>query len=1088
MVADVDGELASWARVGNMSLDPDGADLAGAIGGNTNRAGVRTTDTIDQTGEYFTFDLRRKATYGMGLIDVNDTDGIGKADTFCDGSGSYAQGYKWSQWLHSSHGYAWTLYGENPQFSYKQAWSGSNADKFHTNEEHATLLADGNVKFRVGIDENSFIHCDYYDVSDSRWVRFSQSGYPVAEGSEFALGLKFADNNGRLFSEPKIHEREPEAPVMYFRYIESGDGNYHYPLFATEEEAKYYHKVMTGHADGVAHTHVYPDDPTNTTWYMPDNGQMAGVNAPYNMVFDGQTVLFTEITSLTDSDLAPSPFSGPDYTFAEGDTVAIQVSPQDVGYTTSVSGLPQGLSFTGGFAIQGTTRHVYGDQTYPITVTKTNSYGSSQGTFDLTITDDVSQNAISGMTIYGQNPITQSPDTVHHYSGAVNLDVDLSLDAGTEIIWTQHNSSPVGGVGQYLQIGIADAGVDKMTTQLGNNTQDWQVKATIWTGTLNHNYAAGWTDSSSSSYSGSNDNIQWKLAFPADNGPIELYRDGVLVRTSSANFSGSQTLTVGVPVNYTTTTRMPAFTRADINYTGDPPAGFTQEHGSMDDPTTLGDGGVVSLDQVLPVGKRLLVNKSWIETNVLPYCTDPLQKAYIGVPSPSANWNSVDLHVDFDAVMRWEGQSSNAHKTTIADGSDIVARHESNIGSATNAHYHYAIEWDGTNLTVLRDTDISKFSNEHDKYQFQSYSCYENYAEQSGDLPLVMATKTGGTMTLTMSGISLVDIPAAPVSNLTPWTKALDFSGSSERAQQVSTSSSVNPLMMNGQGTTVLEPISAGDTSSDGAARPWATACVFRYDGNNSNQHIWNQGEGVGGDNIYLRMSANGYLYFGWGRDGSGINECSLGGSLSTSLWWGVYVAHNGTRLNSSNATAANLADCFDIYLMRLNDAGTEWTTRLGTLTDAEGNRSIASNWHQTGYRMDRANTGALTLGGRGANRSFHGKVASMVVTTLKRGVAMPAKAEAEMMITDPKRWEDDYRVGQTVRVSNGNSNMNYVPSSFPQGHGAVQIWLMGDGQYDNYSNMIRNQVYPQDQNFTKMNLISMVSNDIQNVNIPGLS
>ena len=49
-------------------------------------------------------------------------------------------------------------------------------------------------------------------------------------------------------------------------------------------------------------------------------------------------------------------------------------------------------------------------------------------------------------------------------------------------------------------------------------------------------------------------------------------------------------------------------------------------------------------------------------------------------------------------------------------------------------------------------------------------------------------------------------------------------------------------------------------------------------------------------------------------------------------------------------------------------------------------------------------------------------------------------------------------------------------------------MWLMGDGQYDNYSNMIRNQVYPQDQNYTKMNLISMVSNDIQNVTIPGLS
>ena len=34
---------------------------------------------------------------------------------------------------------------------------------------------------------------------------------------------------------------------------------------------------------------------------------------------------------------------------------------------------------------------------------------------------------------------------------------------------------------------------------------------------------------------------------------------------------------------------------------------------------------------------------------------------------------------------------------------------------------------------------------------------------------------------------------------------------------------------------------------------------------------------------------------------------------------------------------------------------------------------------------------------------------------------------------------------------------------------------------------MIRNLINPTDQNYTKLNLISMVSNDIQNVSIPGL-
>ena len=46
----------------------------------------------------------------------------------------------------------------------------------------------------------------------------------------------------------------------------------------------------------------------------------------------------------------------------------------------------------------------------------------------------------------------------------------------------------------------------------------------------------------------------------------------------------------------------------------------------------------------------------------------------------------------------------------------------------------------------------------------------------------------------------------------------------------------------------------------------------------------------------------------------------------------------------------------------------------------------------------------------------------------------------------------------------------------------------MGDGTNDSYSNMIRNQVYQNDQNYTKLQLNSMVSNDIQNVNINGLT
>ena len=692
----------------------------------------------------------------------------------------------------------------------------------------------------------------------------------------------------------------------------------------------------------------------------------------------------------------------------------------------------------------------------------------------------MSQNAISGTTIHGNNPITQSPDTIHHYSGPVNLDLDLTLDAGTEIIWTQQNDNSPGGVGQYMQLGIVSAGVDKATTVLGNTTSNWDLKTTIWTGTLNHMHATGWTDNATLS-TGNNDNIQWRLSFPSDNGPVELYRDGTLVRTSSDNYSGSQTLTIGVPGQYTETTRVPSFTRADVVYAGDPPAGFTQTHGTMDDPTTLSGNSVVTLDAVLESGKRMIVNKSWVETNVLPGTSDSLEKGYIGVPKLTAVWGSVDLHTDFDAVARWEGSSNDSHKTTLADGSDIVARHESNVGSATNAHYHYAIEWNGTDLTVLADTDISKFTTEHDKLNFQRYSCYENYTARAGDLPLVMATKTPSTeMNLSMSGISFTDIPSAPATILTPWTKALDFSGSSERTQVVSNSSMRNPMMMDGRSEAAGAPVTAGDTSNDINARPWATAIVFKADGHNSNQHIWNLGEGSGStdDNIYLRLQSDGKLRFGWGRDGS-VNECqiaSLGGKFGD--WHGVYIAHTGARFNASQAISSNLGDAFDIRLMSSDD----------NFASLSGNVSNGVSWLVSGGRMDRLVTGEMTIGGRGANRSFHGKVASFVTTTLRRGVAMPGDAEIENMLTDPVTWLNDDKLGNPYRIAWDNYNNASFALNDTGSSSSTQVWLMGDGNLDSYSNMIRNIVSETDQNFTKLNMISMVSNDIQNVTIPGLT
>ena len=137
---------------------------------------------------------------------------------------------------------------------------------------------------------------------------------------------------------------------------------------------------------------------------------------------------------------------------------------------------------------------------------------------------------------------------------------------------------------------------------------------------------------------------------------------------------------------------------------------------------------------------------------------------------------------------------------------------------------------------------------------------------------------------------------------------------------------------------------------------------------------------------------------------------------------------------------------------------------------------------------MDRSVTGQFTVGGRGSNRNFHGKVASMVVTTLRCGVAMPDATEIKMMITDPIKWQDDYKIGNMYRRPAYTSSTTNYQKNTGAGFAATQIWLMGDGTSDSYSNGIRSQVYPADQNNVKMQLNSMVSNDIETVNINGLT
>ena len=125
------------------------------------------------------------------------------------------------------------------------------------------------------------------------------------------------------------------------------------------------------------------------------------------------------------------------------------------------------------------------------------------------------------------------------------------------------------------------------------------------------------------------------------------------------------------------------------------------------------------------------------------------------------------------------------------------------------------------------------------------------------------------------TAITKQNVPTASTI-LTSWTKALDFGGSNQHAKQVSTSTNYMPIGMDGISATVPSPNTSGNTANSVYSRPFATSVVFKIDGHGSNQHIWNQGGGVNDDNIYLRVSSSKALYFGWGRDGSGVKRMLL--------------------------------------------------------------------------------------------------------------------------------------------------------------------------------------------------------------------
>lgn len=913
-VADVSGVNATYTLEGVNAVDPVGDDIAAnGAQGNTSTAGLKTTDTINEAGEYFTFDIRNAGLIEMGLIHTQASYDAGNwvgtqtyADptTFCVTTNVNA-GFQWA-WGFNGTG---THDGSGADGGYVAGPAKSDSANF---EALSDWTGGTPVKVRVGIDENSYAYLSTLQDDGLTWVMHGRSDYPLQ--GEYHLGVKLISPTPRVYTQPKVHELTGGAPTLYFRYVESPDGVFQYPLFATQEEANYYDTEKGGSGTNTAMQFV--DDPSFATWYAPDtdftnNGTVAPTNA---MQFKNQPMNWTEISTVTNASLVPTAFAATTVQVNENANFNYNVTG-DLSYTTTVTD-NDGSGFTLiGTNIEGTAPEVTGDYNanpstdYTFTVTRTNSFGSSTGT---------------------------------------------------------------------------------LTIQVNNMTAPSTVIS-------------------------------------------NFHHEGTSV--------------------------------------------------AMVDSDTMDNGSVVRTNNTLADGERFVILKSYVEANILPALQASGDKYYIGLGVSGVDWSTLE-DTDFDTAIVFQYYSATAHRVSFQR--DGAIEETFIVNSMTNALYDYAIEAIGTSAWLI-GCNINNISTEASPTYGGSFShTYEaSILDNAAPHTLYMAAKSTQA-DISTTGISVITTPTASTDQ-TNWDKAVDFSGNSERLEMASGANTNNVLKLGGSTSQVSAPTTSGNTVA--AGHPWATTIVFKTDNNGTDQRIWNMGEGIGStdDNIYLRQAADDKLYFGWGRDGDLCEmlihpaNTGTGWTPTASNWYGIYIAHNGTRYGSNNTTSL-MADAFDIRLM---GSSQNWATVNGSDT----NLSVASDWTITGDgRMNRGYDGNLYIGGVGANRNFYGKVASMVVTTLECGVAMPATTEIEKMIVDPIKWLDEDKEGNNYRKPTETTSTTGFAVGGTASMRSTQVWLMGDGTNDSFANGIRNQVQSVDNSETKMTFTNMVSTDIENVSISGLS
>jgi hypothetical protein len=303
---------------------------------------ITTNDLADAVGEYFEVtDLTGGKNYTIGLVFEDDHDVASITTLMSSPQTGDGPGYFLAVGVGTS-GATGGVFREDTGAGYT----------YTTGSGHGVT---GSTHYRVGIDLDgrAFVSTSTDGTNFTTAVRTTGA---IPAGN-YRFMLKCRTNGGGIAAGGLTTGELSAAITLNYRFIESPDGSFHYPLFASADEAAYVDVQNGGTAPGSAHVHVYVDEPTASTWYMPDNGGLMDQSAaPSNTA----EITYTEIPTNADNLYAPSQLTLSNQSAAENAAVNIPVQPVDQVPVAVVTGLPSPLVFHGYHSLRDWRPNLHG--------------------------------------------------------------------------------------------------------------------------------------------------------------------------------------------------------------------------------------------------------------------------------------------------------------------------------------------------------------------------------------------------------------------------------------------------------------------------------------------------------------------------------------------------------------------------------------------------------------------------------------------------------------------------------------------------------------------------------------------------------